>query len=40
MRRLKHFFDLVEYFLVRLLLLLLLIIAAITLLIQHWPWHR
>lgn len=40
MKKIKLFFDLAEYFLVRLLLLLLLVIGAITLLMQHWPWHR
>lgn len=40
MRRLKHFFDLAEYFLVRLLMLALLIIGAIALVMQHWPHHH
>lgn len=39
MRRIKHFFDILEYILVRLFLLLLLITGAIALLMQHWPLH-
>jgi len=40
MRRVKQFFDLVDYILVRLFLLALLVIGAITVFMQHWPWHR
>lgn len=40
MERLKHFFDLAEYFLVRLFMLVLLIIGAITLVLQHWPFPK
>lgn len=40
MRRIKLFFDILDYILVRLFLLALLIIGAITLLAQHWPWHH
>jgi len=36
MRRIKHFFDTLDYILVRLFLLALLIIGAVTLLMQHW----
>ena len=37
MKRVKLFFDILEYILVRLFLLLLLILGAITLVMQHWP---
>jgi len=37
MRKVKAFFDLLDYILVRLLMLLLLIIGAVALLMQHWP---
>lgn len=40
MRKAKHLFDLLEYILVRLFLLALLIIGAITVFMQHWPWHH
>jgi hypothetical protein len=39
MRRVKRFFDLAEYFLVRTLMLTLLLICVITLIMQHWPHH-
>ncbi|HJX85021.1 MAG TPA: hypothetical protein VJ723_11810 [Candidatus Angelobacter sp.] len=37
MRRIKLFFDILDYILVRLFLLALLIVGAVTLLAQHWP---
>jgi hypothetical protein len=37
MRRIKLFFDIVDYILVRLFLLAMLMIGIITLLAQHWP---
>jgi hypothetical protein len=40
MRKAKHFFDLLEYILVRLFLLALLIVGAITVFMQHWPLHH
>jgi hypothetical protein len=36
MRRIKLFFDILDYILVRLFLLALLIIGTVTLLMQHW----
>lgn len=36
MRKIKLFFDILDYILVRLFLLALLVIGAITLLAQHW----
>jgi hypothetical protein len=40
MRKVKAFFDLLDYILVRLFLLALLIVGAVTLLVQHWPPHH
>jgi hypothetical protein len=40
MRKVKLFFDLLDYILVRLFLLALLIFGALTLFMQHWPWHH
>ena len=40
MRKIKQFFDLVDYVLFRLFLLALLIVGAVTVFIQHWSWHR
>jgi hypothetical protein len=36
MRRLKLFFDVLEYILYRMFLLLLFVIGALSLLAQHW----
>jgi hypothetical protein len=36
MRRIKLFFDVLDYLLFRLFLLFLLVTGAITLLLQHW----
>ena len=40
MRKVKLFFDVLDYILVRLFLLALLIAGAIAIFMQHWPWHR
>ena len=40
MRKLKLFFDCLDYVLVRLFLLGLAALGAATVLMQHWPWHR
>jgi hypothetical protein len=40
MRRIKLFFDVLDYLLFRLFLMLLLVVGALTLLGQHWPWHH
>jgi hypothetical protein len=40
MRKIKLFFDIVDYIVVRLLLVTLLILGAITLFMQHWPWRH
>lgn len=40
MRKIKLFFDRLDYVLVRLFLLVLAILGAITVIIQHWPWHH
>jgi membrane protein required for beta-lactamase induction len=40
MKRIKLFFDILDYILVRLFLLVLLLVGAITLVMQHWPLHR
>jgi len=39
MRRIKLFFDVLDYILFRLFLMLLLLIGALSLLGQHWPRH-
>jgi hypothetical protein len=39
MRRIKLFFDVLDYLLFRLFLLMLLVLGAIALLSQHWPAH-
>jgi hypothetical protein len=39
MRRVKLFFDVLDYIFFRVFLLLLLVLGAIALLNQHWPWH-
>lgn len=38
MRKIKLFFDRLDYVVVRLLMLALLILGAVALLTQHWPW--
>ena len=40
MRKIKHFFDLLDYILVRLFLLAMLIFGAVMVVMQHWPWHH
>jgi hypothetical protein len=40
MRRVKLFFDVLEYILFRVFLLLLLVLGAIALLNQHWLGHQ
>jgi hypothetical protein len=40
MRKIKLFFDTLEYIVVRLFLVALLILGAITLFMQHWPWRH
>lgn len=40
MRKIKLFFDRVDYILVRLFFLALAILGAVTVIMQHWPWHR
>jgi hypothetical protein len=39
MRKIKLFFDRLDYVVVRLLMLALLVLGAISLLTQHWHWH-
>jgi hypothetical protein len=40
MRKVKHFFDMLDYIFFRLFLFALLIVGAITIFMQHWPWHH
>jgi len=40
MRKIKLFFDRLDYILMRLFHVMLMIIGVVALIIQHWPWRQ
>jgi len=40
MKKIKLFFDVVDYIMFRLFLLGMVILAVVAIFSQHWPWNR
>ncbi len=40
MRKIKLFFDVLDYIMFRLFLLGMLVLGVIAVFGQHWPWHH